>query len=236
MEYSELQALLDPGFRVIPIDLAGFGAAAAVTGYSVTDMAQAVAAVIRATAAPRWSLVGHSMGAKVATVLTSFVETGSLSLKGEESVILIAGSPPSPEPMGEEKRDTMMNWFKGDAGSRAEARLYLEQNVTAPLVPAAEERAIDDLLRMNRSAWTAWLRSGSREDWSERVGSLQTPALLLAGADDESLGADAQRRYMAPHFSRNRLHVIDGTTHLLPLEAPAEVARLIAHHSERLVG
>ena len=59
---------------------------------------------------------------------------------------------------------------------------------------------------------------------------LQTPALILAGADDEDLGPAAQRRLMAPHFARCRVEVVPGAKHLLPVEQPAVVARLILEH------
>ncbi len=83
---------------------------------------------------------------------------------------------------------------------------------------------------MDRDAWVAWLDRGSREDWAGRVGVLRTPALILAGSKDAALGPDAQRRHMAPHFAHHRIEVLEGAGHLLPLERPAEVARLIAEH------
>ena len=63
----------------------------------------------------------------------------------------------------------------------------------------------------------AWLESGSREDLTESIGQLTTPALILAGAKDAALGLDAQRSAMAPHFASGRLHVLADTGHLIPL-------------------
>jgi pimeloyl-ACP methyl ester carboxylesterase len=234
-EFAPLAERLGPGFRVLPIDLAGFGDAHASFGYAVADMTRAVAAAIRAAAAHRWLLLGHSMGAKVATVLTSQIEQGSLALPGLASLVLLAGSPPSPEPMGGDKRETLLQWFHGDAETtRSEGSRYLDQNVSRPLTTPLRAQALEDLERMNRDAWTAWLTSGSREDWSERVGTLRTPALLVAGADDSGLGVDAQRKYMAPHFSSHTLRVVENAAHLLPLEAAADVARLIREHEAAL--
>jgi pimeloyl-ACP methyl ester carboxylesterase len=231
LEYAAVAGHAERGTRIVPIDLAGFGNAAHATGFSVSDMVRDVAGVIRNAAAPRWWLVGHSMGAKVATVLASCIETQALPLEGLAGLMLLAGSPPSPEPMDDEKRETMLGWFRGDQNTTlAEARRYLDQNVSNPLAPSLHAQALADLQRMNRSAWSAWLNSGSREDWAERVGVLRTPALLVAGSDDASLGAAAQRRYMAPHFAHVEFHVIDRVAHLLPLEAAATVARLLGEH------
>jgi hypothetical protein len=42
------------------------------------------------------------------------------------------------------------------------------------------------------------------------------PALLLAGACEGDLGADAQRRLNLPHFANGRLDVVDGAAPLIP--------------------
>lgn len=234
-EFARLGEELGPQFRVLAIDLAGFGDAHDASGYSVSEMAESVGATIDTTKAPRWWLVGHSMGAKVATVLASKIESTALALPGLASVVLLAGSPPCPEPMDDDKRRTMLQWFRGDAKkTHAESDLYLEQNVSSPLPAPLREQALRDLERMNLGAWIAWLDSGSREDWSERVGRLRTPALLVAGSEDDGLGADAQRKYMAPHFANSTLRIVEKAAHLLPLEAPAEVARLMTDHAAAL--
>jgi pimeloyl-ACP methyl ester carboxylesterase len=231
LEYASVAEHAGRNARIVPIDLAGFGNAAHASGFSVSDMVRAVAGAVHTAAASRWWLVGHSMGAKVAAVLASRIETQALSLTGLQGLILLAGSPPSPEPMDDEKRSTMLGWFRGAQNTTlVEAQRYLDQNVTNPLAPSLHAQAVADLQRMNRGAWSAWLESGSREDWSERVGVLRTPTLLVAGSDDKSLGEAAQRQYMAPHFAHSELRVIDGVTHLLPMEAATAIGRLLGEH------
>jgi pimeloyl-ACP methyl ester carboxylesterase len=217
----------------LPLDLPGFGDAADVPGYSVAAMADDVAARIRGSGLGRWMIAGHSMGAKVAAVLARRAEDGAADLAGLRGLVLLAGSPPSPEPMEDSQRSAMLGWFTGaEAAWPERARDYIAANVAAPLDPAVHERAVADVLRMQPNAWMAWLRDGSREDWSERVGVLRIPALILCGADDANLGEDAQRRLMAPHFASHRLVKLPGVSHLLPLESPDEVAELIANHMQ----
>ena len=216
-------------FECIPVDLPGFGAATALTGYGVADMAAHVAAAVRARAPARWQLVGHSMGAKVAMALSRRAEDGDSGLSGLERLVLLAGSPPAPEPMKEEQRQAMLSWLGGDEASRrAEADGYLNNNVGAPLHPAVHGVAAEDVLAANRDAWTAWLDRGSREDWAARVGVLRTPALLVVGTEDPDLGEQTQRRLVAPHFERWEIVALAGAGHLLPMERPDEVAALIA--------
>jgi pimeloyl-ACP methyl ester carboxylesterase len=86
---------------------------------------------------------------------------------------------------------------------------------------------------MNPAAWTAWLQSGSKEDWASYVGVLELPTLIVAGTQDGSLGPDAQRTHTLPHFSRARLAEVN-CSHLIPLERPGELASLISTFLEDL--
>ena len=230
-EWTQVAERLGTKYRIVAIDLPGFGNASATTGYTVTEMAETVSRTISAEAPSRWAIVGHSMGAKVAAAIARSVEDGTNDLPGLIGIVLVAGSPPSPEPMSDDDRRTMMGWFAGDANaSRTEARGYIAKNGGPKLGEAEAERSVSDVLRADRAAWEAWLSDGSREDWSQRVGVLQTPALVIAGADDENLGPGAQRRLTAPHFASVRLATLAGAKHLLPMESPDELASLIDDH------
>ncbi|WP_419899280.1 alpha/beta fold hydrolase [Roseomonas sp. USHLN139] len=226
-QWRALAEALGPGFDLQGIDLPGFGAAAALPGYPVAEMAAHVAARIAAAAPSRWLLAGHSMGAKVAAVLARQALDGAAPLPPPAGLVTLAGSPPAPEPMAEARRAEMTGWLEGDAAARdRHARDFVAANALA-LPEAARALAEAEMLRASPAAWRAWLQSGSREDWSDRVGILPLPALVLAGAEDGDLGPAAQRRLMLPHFPAARLEVIPGARHLLPIEAPAAVARLI---------
>ena len=160
------------------IDLPGFGDAADRPGYSVAAMADAVSEAVRAANPQRWILVGHSMGAKVATVVARRAEDGAEGLAGLSRLVLLAGSPPAPEPMDETKRKTMMSWFSADdEASRTEAQSFIDDCVGQPLPKGLNGQAVDDVLRTRRAAWLAWLEGGSLEDWADRVGVLRTPSL-----------------------------------------------------------
>ncbi len=233
--WDAVVARLAPSLRCVAIDLPGFGeAAAASPGYTVADMVDCVAARVAAAAPGRWMLAGHSMGAKVATVLARRAEDGRDGLAGLIGLVLLAGSPPAPEPMTPVKRAEMLESFGGpEPASGAAASRFVEQNVGAPLPPAAGEAAVADVLRANQAAWRAWLEGGSLEDWAGRVGVLRLPTLIIAGETDEALGPAAQHRLMAPHFAAPVLVALAGAGHLLPMERPDEVARLITAHAAR---
>lgn len=225
--WSPVAALLPPDIACVPIDLPGFGDAAEQPGATVADMAAAVTAMIAqalpALPSARWAIAGHSMGAKVALAVAGMVTP--------QAVVLLAGSPPGPEPMDEARREAMLTWFRGDAAiCRDQAAAFIDGNTARPLPPAGHAIAVDDVLRMNPAAWRAWLEAGSREDWRDRIGQLDIPALILSGDVDADLGPDAQRRLMAPHFTHPRLVTLPDCRHLLPLEHASRVAGLIRDH------
>ena len=229
--WQPLIARFDGEQPTLTIDLPGFGDAAGVAGDSVAEMADHVAGRIGQAGLSSYVLVGHSMGAKIAAVLARRAEDGEAGLAGLRSLVLMAGSPPSPEPMDEDSRQKMLGFFRGDAEtSRAEAQGFVDENVSSKLAPAFNDVAVDDVMRADPERWRAWLTKGSNEDWSDRVGKLHLPALILAGADDPYLGPTAQRSRMAPHFEHAELVDLPDAKHLLPLEQPERVASLIGGH------
>ncbi len=227
--WSTVADSLGASARCVMIDLPGFGAAAAQRGYAVAEMADAVAVIIRSHAPKRWMLAGHSMGCKVATAVARRAEDGEAGLDGLIGLVLVSGSPPSPEPMSEDRRQKMLGWFTaGTAASRQQAEGFIRDAAGKALSDDARERAVADVLRTHPDAWRAWLAAGSREDWAGRIGVLQTPALIISGAEDADLGPSAQNRLMALHFTTVSHVAIPDAGHLLPLECPAPLARLIA--------
>ncbi|WP_182086679.1 alpha/beta hydrolase [Aureimonas sp. ME7] len=227
-EFSTLDARLGDMFETIAIDLPGFGDAPASLGTSVEEMVRHVAGIVAGRAAPRWMLLGHSMGGKIATILAARALAGEPGLFGLAGVVLLAGSPPSPEPMDEERREDMLSWVQGGQHlDEAAARRFIDANVGSPLSERDDALMRADLRRADPRAWAAWLERGSREDWSATVGTLPLPALILAGGADGDLGPDGQRRTNGTVYPGAELEVLDGAGHLLPLERPDEVADAI---------
>lgn len=228
-EWDEVIPLLGPDTPWVALDLPGFGASAtAQSGYTVEEMAKFVEREIARLGLTNYVLVGHSMSGKVSAVLARRHADRGEDGAGLKGMVLLAPSPPCPEPMGEEKRIGMLELLgEQHADDRERARRYITKNEQRDLPKYVEDRAVAEVLRMDRAAWVAWLTAGSKEDWAERVGVLTLPVLVVAGGQDTSLGTPQQREVTLPHFSSGDLLTLAGCSHLIPMERPVETAALL---------
>lgn len=208
-----------PNRQSVAIDLPGFGSANTEGDGGVGEMVDAVLPVV-ARIGP-CVLVGHSMGGKIATIVAA--KAGD-SVAG---IVLVAASPPAPEPMDEERRAAMIGWFAQGSITQEDAAAFVDANCAARLPPLLRDRAIADVRRSGPAAWTGWLERGSREDWRAQVGTVAVPALIVAGGEDGDLGEAAQRRSNLPHYPAGRVEVVADAAHLIPYEQPDRLAALI---------
>jgi pimeloyl-ACP methyl ester carboxylesterase len=223
-----------PTRSCVALDLPGFGAAADAGYADVATMADWLADEIRARAPTSCILVGHSMGGKIATLVAARAAAGEVGLSGVLGVVLVAASPPCPEPMDEARRAEMIGWFADGPPTRDAAATFIDANSATPLPGSLRDAAIEDVCRTSREAWLGWLERGSREDWRADAGRIAIPALVVAGAEDGDLGEDAQRQLNMPHYIAAELHVVAGAAHLIPYEQPAALAALIEGHAARV--
>lgn len=204
-----------PNFRCIAPDLRGFGASNATeNGYSIDESADDVAALIQKLEAQNYVLIGHSMGGKIALALAA------RRPKGLHHVVLLAPSPPTPEPMDDAERERLLKGY----GQQEVVERTLRAISHRPISLAARERFINDGLRASHAAWRAWLQGGSREDMGARMSRVEVPVTVLAGECDQAMTPDLLHREVVAPIHGARLQIVPGAGHLLPLEAPDEVA------------
>lgn len=149
LSWEPLAELLAPRYRLVVPSLRGFGGSPAPeAGITLADYADDVAGI----AAPlgRHVLVGHSMGGKIAALLASRRPPDLAGL------ILVAPSPPTPEPIPD--RAATLAAF-GDPAAAAETARAISARAGQPQVLA---RILGDNLRASRVAWTWWIETTSR--------------------------------------------------------------------------
>lgn len=219
-----------PDVPCLALDLPGFGARAGEGHADIAAMVDDVTATIRRHRLTACVLVGHSMGGKIATLVAARAEAGEEGLSGIIGVVLVAASPPAPEPIDDARRKEMIGWTAKGAIGRRDAETFVDNNTAAPLSAPIREKAIADVMRCDREAWLAWLERGADEDWSRRAGRIAIPALIVAGAKDGDLGEAAQRRLNLPHYPAGTVRIVADAAHLIPYEQPAALAALIVEH------
>ena len=218
-----MDALVGDDHRLIAPDLRGFGGSDAPgedgTRYAVDTMAGDVRELFNRWQVGPCVVVGHSMGAKVALALAA------QNLADLRGLVLLAPSPPSPEPMEPAERARLLAGH-GDADA---AREILAKITASPLPPASHALALADLGRASASAWRAWLEHGSREDRAAEVARVTVPLTVAVGERDENITvALVEREIIArSRHARTPVAVVPGAAHLLPLEAPDAVAVLL---------
>lgn len=225
-EWQAVADFLAPAYRTLAPDLGGFGSAPAPAGgYTVDAYADQVADYIAAQPLHQYVLVGHSMGGKIALALAARQPIGLLG------VALLTPSPPTPEPMTEADRQGSLRAY----GQRPEAEKTLRK-ITARTLPAAvQQQIIADNLRTTKAAWNAWLLHGSRENIAARLRDLRVPCTLLAGDQDAVLSPSVHGLETLPLLPEGtRLEIVGGAGHLLPYEAPEEVATLLQTFAQQL--
>ncbi|RFA14996.1 hypothetical protein B7R22_07635 [Subtercola boreus] len=211
--------------RVVGMDLPGQGQAPDAADGTVGAMVDAALTRIETESdGGPWLLVAHSMGGKVGALVAARVLSGRANVFGLAGAVLLAPSPPTPEPMDDDKRSEMLGWVENGSLSAADARTFLDQNVASPLDGTREQDALAQVQRTSPLSWRRWLDTGSREDVSDAVGVLDLPVVVLAGEDDADLGAAAQPHLLSGVYPRARFVSLPGTGHLLPYERPDEVA------------
>ena len=215
--------LAERGYFCAALDARGHGDSDATDSYTVAEMAGDALAAAREnefTASPQgWILVGHSMGGKAALDLASSAPEG---LKG---LILIAPSPPTPQPMSdEERRQEIGSYGDAEASEKSATKIAV-----VPLLEAARTIFVEDNLRTAKSAWMAWNENGTREDISKVMPRIELPTLLITGGKDPVISQGVYESEVADRLpSQPEQMVISEGGHLITMTHFELIARKIA--------
>ncbi len=218
--WDGVASVLSDQYRIVATDHRGWGASEAPEeGYRIADLAADAEGVIEALGLQRYVLVGHSMGGKVAQLIAS------RRPRGMEGLVLVAPSPPSPTLLPDEQRAMLAGAYR----SRESVEFVIDHVLTAkPLDAARREKIIEDSLKGAPQAKAAWPNVAMREDITSAAALIDTPTIVISGELDKVDPVATLQAEVLPRIPHAALHVLPGTGHLSPLEAPVELAHIIA--------
>ena len=203
--------------RAVTYDLRGHRESATEgDGYSIQRIAEDALTVADAAGADRFVIVGFSMSAKFGQYV---------SLLAPDRVvgqILVAGCPTGEIPLPREITDDWLS-REGDALRMAEVPGPFMTRAVEPEVMA---RFGADAATASRAALEGTLDAAMRTSFSDRVGSIGAPSIVVGGSADPMFAPDALRAGVVSPLRGARLALID-CGHEIPIEAPHELAALI---------
>ena len=204
-----------PGYRVIALDLPGHGKTAGPGCQSVQDYARAVAEFIDVVGFSRAVFVGRALGGAIALALAldypdrvagiGLISTGP-TLPIPSSVIENAANP-STLPLAIKSLQEM------SLGPQTPENL--KGMVFKRLAEIRQTLLLDDLLACDRFNVT------------DRLNAIQTPVLVVCGTDDK-LTPLRFSEILSSQIPGAALQTMEGTGHMLVLEQPGRLAKLIS--------
>ncbi|MGW3094536.1 alpha/beta fold hydrolase [Streptomyces sp. NPDC001102] len=209
-----------PGRDTLAVDFRGWSRSNTLPGpYTLRQLADDTVAVLADAGIDDYVLVGHSMGGKVAQLVAA---RRPAPLRG---MVLVGSGPARPAAeITAEYREFLSHAYDTEE-SAAGAR---DTVLTATDLPARVKAQIAADSRAGaEAARTEWPLRGIAEDITEHARMISVPALVLAGEYDRVEPADVLRRNLLPYLSGAQFAVIANTGHLIPLEAPDELADAI---------
>jgi pimeloyl-ACP methyl ester carboxylesterase len=226
LTWDDVISKLQDRFRCVAIDARGAGSSDAPDiGYSMEDHAGDALNVIKSLELSRYVLVGHSMGGKSAQLLASNHPQGLLGLA------LVASSPLSPMPINQAMREQMkVAYLSHEAVEWSLDNVLLGSSVSA----AARSRLIADALRLSSAATEGWIDVGAQEDFSKEAPRVEVPVVIVAGELDRVDPVAVVKAHVASHYPSAKVHFLPNKGHLLPVEAPSEIATIISDFAQSL--
>ncbi|MDB5095484.1 MAG: carboxymuconolactone decarboxylase [Candidatus Eremiobacteraeota bacterium] len=222
--WREAMLALPPGTRAVACDLRGHGVAATTPPTTLDRHADDVRDLLDTLGLPRADVVGLSYGGAVAehVALRHPERVASLGLvatfsRARPEIFLDRARVAETVGIGAQIGETLTRWF-----SPAE----LEEN-------GAAVRWVRERLNANRvENWAGAWRALAGLDVHDLLGTIRVPATVVAGAHDTSATAEMMRG-IADALPDATFDVIAEGHHMLSLEQPEQLARLLAANAGR---
>lgn len=226
LSWDPVTAALGERYRVVAPDIRGHGTASDAVPVALQTV---IADLESVTGDGALTLAGYSMGGRIAL-------HAALAMPARvRRLVLIGASPGIADPGERERRRLADERLAGELdGLSLEqfARRWARTPVLSGLPAEVRARVHADRLRNTTAGLARALRglgTGALPSLWGRLGELRMPVTLVVGERDEKFTAIAQE--MAALIADADVVVVEGAGHAVHLEAPAEVARIVAGES-----
>ncbi|MGI5230188.1 alpha/beta fold hydrolase [Actinoallomurus sp. CA-142502] len=209
-----------PGRGTLSIEARGWGRSRALPGpYTLEQLARDTRAVIADAGVTDYVLVGHSMGGKVAQLVAAARPAGLAGL------VLVGPGPARPAAVvTPEYREALSHAYDSDETTAAARDTVL---TATPLSDDLRAQILADSRAGAPAARIEWPLHGIAQDITREARDIDVPVLVVAGEHDRVEPAGVLRDNLLPYLRRADLSVIPGSGHLIPLEAPDELALIL---------
>jgi len=216
--WYEVAERLDPGrFTLHLLDFRGCGLSDRPrTGHDLDGYAGDLRAALASIEAPV-TLVGHSMGGKLAQLVASERPSNLARL------LLVAPGLPRALRLSPQHRELTLDAF----GSRERIERFQRAAMAAQPPPATMQRIVEDALLCQFEHWIGWYDRGRGIDVSDRLASIAIPTLVVAGAGDPLVPQARIKTDVAGAIEAALFVSLRNAGHNLPIEAPADIASAV---------
>lgn len=216
-------------FRVVCVDLPGFGQSQLSKGFTIESLADVLAGFIDQLQLGQVVLAGLSMGGYVAQ---AFADRHAGKLAGLALVDTKSAADNDEQKKGRERMIALVQ----SSGSKAIAddmlgKMTGEETIRTQPAVVRELRAIMEACPP-KTIETALAAMRDRKDYTDLLPKLQVPLAVIVGEGDV-ITPPALAEAMAKSVPGSQLTVVQGAGHMAPMEQPAKVADALKTFAER---
>lgn len=226
--YKPLMAAIPARFRVIAVSQRGFGGSEhPEDGYNVKQLADDLATFMKVMRIERAVIVGHSMGALVASRFGADypAKTDGLVLIG---MFRTLKDDPAVDAFWRDELSPLQ-----DPIDPALVRAFQESTVARPMLPGLMDMLVAESLKAPARVWKTMFSSLMHEDFAQTVRAVQAPVFYYWGSED-IFAPEAQRKALVAATRTSSFKVEAGAGHSPHWEEPQGVARSITDFVEAI--
>jgi len=209
------------GQRIFTLDLPGHGKSEGVGRQDIIEYAKAVIEFMKAVRLSAAVMVGFSMGSAIAI---------SLALEYRKRVLglgLIGG--------GAKMRvaSSTLELSANPSTFPSAVQTIVDHSYSSAADPRLKELAVEQMGTTRQAVLYGDFLACDQFDAVDTVKKIQVPTLLICGSADRMTPPN-RSEYLRDHIEGAQLHIVEGSGHMVMIEQPDEVTRLLGEFLDKI--